>query len=259
MKAIRRILFTVGYDRQLERPCQMDFNQILSKLMAKTASRGQNPVIFDVGSHIGQSLIKYKELFPNANIHCFEPDIETFQELKSMTTQQKELRDAVLNNTALGADTGRKPFHRNARSQTSGFNRVNIQSKWCKTRSWQYSTTPEKFNSATFDVNIRTMDDYILEHRIDRVHFVKIDTQGFEDEVLKGAQQALRQNRIDIIQTEVIVGDAYVKSLKFMDIEQLICPWGYEFVAINHSGNRLEKPQLQFDLIYCRKELLTSP
>ena len=42
---------------------------------------------------------------------------------------------------------------------------------------------------------------------------MKIDTQGFEDKVLMGAERMLESEKIDIIELELILGYAYMKQL----------------------------------------------
>ena len=42
----------------------------------------KEPVIFDVGAHTGEVTIQYRELYPLASIHCFEPFPKAFQDLQ---------------------------------------------------------------------------------------------------------------------------------------------------------------------------------
>ncbi len=44
-----------------------------------------------------------------------------------------------------------------------------------------------------------TLDDYIEQHHIDRVDFMKIDVEGFEPKVIRGAQSAIKAGRIRAI------------------------------------------------------------
>jgi hypothetical protein len=51
------------------------FNAVLCSLISKDIA---SPTIFDVGAHHGESIKRYKKLFPSAAIHSFEPDVENF-------------------------------------------------------------------------------------------------------------------------------------------------------------------------------------
>lgn len=100
------------------------------------------------------------------------------------------------------------------------------------------------------------IDSYVEEHGIKHIHLLKIDTQGHEDEVLSGTRKALESGMIDLIETELIVGDAYVKSLQFHDIEKHLIPHGYRFYALDKGGDLLKTPSLSFNAIYVHKRLL---
>ena len=43
--------------------------QLIKELINK-----EDPLIVEVGAHYGEDTLRFLETFPNANIHCFEPD-----------------------------------------------------------------------------------------------------------------------------------------------------------------------------------------
>ena len=224
------------------------FDAVLSHFIK---SKILNPVIFDVGAHRGESINRYRALFPGCEIHAFEPDEENFKILKG-----KEGTRNTLNNCGVSAAKGKLTFHRNLKSSTSSFHAVNTNSQWAKNRSARHDVMPEQFTARSYDVPVIDLDSYIAEKNIARVHLLKIDTQGHEDEVLKGCKNALESGLIDIIETELIVGDAYVKSLQFYNLEKILIPAGYRFYAIDHGGDRLRSPSLSFNIIYVHEKLL---
>jgi hypothetical protein len=70
---IKKLPRLLGYDiRRYINPFEVQ-----QELIGKT-----NPVIFDVGAHLGLVTKLYRELFPSALIHSFEPSPESFQKLK---------------------------------------------------------------------------------------------------------------------------------------------------------------------------------
>ena len=226
------------------------FNQLHAHLMSD-----QDTVrIFDVGAHRGESIKRFQGVFPMAEIHSFEPDIDNFANLKETATEHKNVN---LNNFALGAKKETRTFHRNAKSDTSSFLAVNKNSNWLKTRSNQYAVSANEFMQKSYEVEIKTLDSYMAENNIDRISILKIDTQGFEDQVLQGAAKALADNAIDVIETELICSGLYEKSLSFYEIEQYLLPYGYRLCAIDRSADMLSSADaLCFNLIYARAELL---
>jgi FkbM family methyltransferase len=81
--------------------------------------------------------------------------------------------------------------------------------------------------------------------------YLKIDTQGYEESVLKGASSSLRH--IDTIQLEMSLLPLYQGELLFPDLHRRVCELGYSMVSIESgfvekSTGRL----LQIDGIYHR-------
>jgi hypothetical protein len=83
-----------------------------------------------------------------------------------------------------------------------------------------------------------------------------MDTQGYEDEVLIGCREAISAGRIRVIETELILGDSYTRSLTFSTLESLLLPFGYKFCALDQAGNLLTTPAMSLNLIYVRGDLL---
>ena len=67
--------------------------------------------------------------------------------------------------------------------------------------SFSAEWTPSHVGTET--VEISTVDRVMEQEGIPFVHFLKIDTEGYEREVLAGAEGALRDSRIALIQVEV--------------------------------------------------------
>ena len=209
--------------------------------------------IFDVGAHRGESVERFKKLFPSAEFHVFEPDTDNY----SFLTQKFScLENKFLNNVGVSSRTGKLLFYRNLKSSTSSFHPINTHSKWAKMRSESRGIEPDQFTATSYDVPIINLDRYVKENKVSRINLLKIDTQGHEDEVLKGARKSLEQGKIDIIETELIVGDPYLKNLQFYDIEDIVKPYGYTFYGIDNQGTLLETPYLSFNLIYVHNSLL---
>ena len=128
--------------------------------------------------------------------------------------------------------------------------------------SFLTSTVDNLSSHEQIDVQVETVDSYVKKNNIKKINILKIDVQGFEGEVLRGAQEMLKANNIDIIELELIVGNMYDKTLSFGEIENIICPYGYKLFALTnhhsseqHSANIIIQPWLQFDVIYTRDEI----
>ena len=244
-QAIRwRVLKALGKDK--------DDNKVFDNIHKHFISE-KTPLIFDVGAHRGESIERFSSLFPAAEIHAFEPDPEIFKHIDSQHYAGKDIK---VHNLGVSSKKGKLTFFRNLKSSTSGFHAVNTDSSWAKNRSARHGVSPEQFTAQNIQVNTIDLDTYMSENSIDHLNILKLDTQGHEDLVLEGAQSALSRAAIDIIETELILGDAYEKSLQFMDIEKFLLPAGYRLYAIDRGGNLLQTPSLSLNAIYVSKKLL---
>ena len=68
----------------------------------------------------------------------------------------------------------------------------------CETNSLKPSVFNTFANSQKQEVQIRTIDAFALEHKIDAIDFLKIDTEGYELNVLNGAERMLREKKIKL-------------------------------------------------------------
>lgn len=69
----------------------------------------ERPLIFDCGANIGMATLFFKWLYPQAVIHCFEPDRTTFALLQRNVTANR-LADVQLHNLALADAVGAVAF-----------------------------------------------------------------------------------------------------------------------------------------------------
>jgi len=185
-----------------------------------------NPIIFDVGAHTGETIERFRKLYSKSTIHSFEPQIDSFQKLKKFSNDQ-----TVLNNFALGEKNEIKKFYINKNDSTSGF----------------YKFTNKMFadhNNYSENIQIKTLDQYVEERNIENIDILKIDVQGYEDNVLKGAIKTLT-NKIKILELEIIFIDYYEKKSSFYNLESIIKPLGFELYTISspvldESSDRLK-------------------
>ena len=157
----------------------------------------------------------------------------------------KNNKNIFLNNFALGDKTEEKEFNITAQTWNSSFNKINSGKDWLKARSKELNTTEpgpivKDFNvTSTQKVNVIRLDDYYKDNNIDKIDLLKIDTQGYEDKVLEGSLNTIKENKIKAIMTEIIFDDIYDKYFSFSDIEKFIVPNNFRMVGIRFQGDNL--------------------
>jgi FkbM family methyltransferase len=215
--------------------------------ITKFIIKKSQPVIFDIGANKGQSIERYKKIFQKSTIHSFEPNIDEINILKEKYQNEKNL---FLNNLAVGEKEGNLEFNINARSGHSSFKELIPNTTWLKKRSFRENVDSENYTSKKVNSKIITLDDYVKKNNIENIDILKIDTQGYEDKVLQGAQNLIKENRIKLIQVEIIFSEIYENPLQIYDIEKILIPNDYKLFAISNGGSLISKYSYESDFIY---------
>lgn len=232
-KFVKKFLNKIGYD--LKKINTEIHNESIHNILKKKITN-KSPVIVDVGGSRGQSIEKFKKNFKNPIIHSFEPIKSDFD---IMYKKFKKDKNVHLNNYALGEKKGYQEFNITAQTDNSSFNKLNQDTKWIKVRSKQFNTSLKGYVKSKKKIKIHTLDDYCKQKKINKIDVLKIDTQGYEDKVLKGSILNLRRNNIKAIVTEIMFDNVYEKYFSFSDIEKYIVKNKYRMVAINLVNNNL--------------------
>lgn len=246
-KNIKKILWSIGIEiKKINKEVTFtSFDEIYKEKLDNAS------VIFDIGANQGQSIERFKNLFPFAKIYAFEPIEFEFKKLK-----QKYINDVnvILNNCAVAEVSGQREFNITAKTGNSSFNKIKSNTKWLKVRSKQFNTNEEEYVKKVERVKIVTLDDYCRENQIKKIDLIKIDTQGYEDKILSGAQNILSKNIISAIECEIMLDNVYEKYLNFSDLEKYLVPNNFRIVGINMINNNLFSGLTFFgDIVYFNK------
>lgn len=148
-----------------------------------------SPILFDVGANCGSYSIALRQSFPSANITAFEPNSEVYPSLVDRLSRS----GVECVNLGLSDEPGEMElFLRSSNRQTS--HASVYQGVLADLHAY---SDVEKIS-----VGLTTLDQYCQEKEIERIDFLKIDTEGHELAVLRGAKALLEQNRIGCIQFE---------------------------------------------------------
>jgi len=144
--------------------------------------RDEKPVIFDVGANVGQTATHCAKTLPGSEISCFEPSPSTFDQLNTVVGG---LSNVHAFNAGMGSQDGKLRLRENTNSVMSSF----------------LLPGPAAWGSVVREslVDVWTVDGFSEKHRIERVTVLKTDTQGFDLEVLRGAEQMIRGSALDMI------------------------------------------------------------
>ena len=226
---IRSVLEKIGYNiRNIKDRDGTSSQHIIKNLFSADAVI----TIFDVGAHIGQSATYYKSTFKNSNIYSFEPFHNSFEILKRLN-----LINFKPYNLGLSDKKGVESFCSNEGSATNSLLSLSLSAK----ETWNGNKWLSQVERV--DCEFTTLDDFCDENNVEFIDFMKIDVQGAEFRVLKGANRALNEKRIGVIQLEIILGNTYTGQKT---------P-GYYIGLLEHYGYKLAYVS---DLVFAKGELV---
>jgi FkbM family methyltransferase len=172
--------------------------------------------VFDVGANVGSWSLYVLEQQPSARIHAFEPTPDVFVELETNLAG----RGGAAVRAALSDQAGVMEFHvYPGASILNGF----------------YDRLPDFEGAITIDVPTLRLDDYCADQQIERIDYLKIDTEGAELLVLRGSTGLLQQQSIRLVQFEY--GGTYRDAgITLKQVFELFASFGYEQYRIVRYG-----------------------
>ena len=206
-------------------------------------------IILDVGAHKGESINLFLSSFKTKIIYSFEASPNTFKILSDKIEYFRnkfKSSKIVIENYAIGAVKKKVSLKQLKESSSSTIRNLNENSKYFKKKLFFLQGDKKGSFFKEVEVEQITLSDYLIKHNIDNVDFLKIDTEGYEFEVLIGAKDML--SRISIVLFEHHYDDMIAKNYKFSDI--------HNFLLINHF-TQLYKCKMPFrktfEYIYINK------
>ena len=171
----------------------------LSKVIKK-ACKFKNPIIFDVGGNEGESLEFFLNIFDNPTIYSFEPETKSYQVLLNKYGKNKKIN---LFKLAFGNKKEKLKLKINIKSSTSTFSKINKKSNYYKFKSLMLNQSKGDIFLGEEKVHVEKIDNFIIKKKINLINILKIDTEGFEHNVVKGAIKTLRKTKLIIIEFQL--------------------------------------------------------
>lgn len=196
--------------------------------------------VIDIGASVGEFTAIYAELFPDAQIYAFEPLPDCFEELKLIANNYERIEPY---NIALGNKEGRLKFHRSSWVPASSFREMTDLHK---------KNYPHSAGSETVEVDVKTLDKVFENVHLDENILIKMDVQGFEDEVIKGGIETIKKAKVLVI--ECSLQTTYIGEPMFHGVYSLMHPLGFEYRgSIKQSVRKDDESFLQADCVFIRK------
>lgn len=213
---------------------------------AKILINNNIDTVIDIGGNIGQFAESLIDFGYKGDIISFEPVSSCHQTL--LKRSQKHKNWIVAERCAIGEKDG---------STSINLTQSSVFSSILKTKDWHSESKPTSQIVATEDVPLFKLDSiihkYVKDLKGKRI-LLKIDTQGYEKQVLEGAGELLKhivgiKIEIPLVPIYENVGLTFYSTLNFLEKENFT-PYSFNNEGVNLETGRLNT----IDGIFLRSE-----
>lgn len=202
-------------------------------------------IFFDVGAHHGETIQNFFNYFDVNQIHSFEASQKNFESLKNKIILKNNL-NVFINNFGLSNQKKKTFINQTLESSSTTLSVINKNSKYYRKKINTLGLTFDKIFETQEVVFLDTLDNYLNKKKnIKKIDLLKIDTEGHEFFVLKGAKNSLK--KIRFIYFEHHYDDMLSKGYKFSDINKFLVK--NNFIKVYKSKMYFRKT---FEYIYER-------
>ena len=180
-------------------------------------------VVFDVGANVGQTLAILTRSAPDADIYAFEPVTAAYRKL---LIQAKGRSNVHCVNAALGASSGT----------------VLISSFGTKTSNRILNA---RSSAQSEQAIMMTGGDFCAERGIDRISYLKVDTEGHDLDVLIGFRNILDNGGVDLIEIEAGINPGNSWHVPLHEFTGFLHPLGYRIFQFYDQKFEKTEPVLR--------------
>lgn len=213
LRRVRRALHKPG-------PDVTDLTRDVRRRLPKERFR----TLFDVGANHGQSAKEFAKAYPEAIIYSFEPDPSNFVHLRASAGPRTRPF-----NLGLGATSGTFRFDNTSENDM------------------MRHIASDQDNSDLPAIQFSTVDQFCSGNKITAIDFLKIDTEGHDLEVIKGADRMLRSGAIGLLMAEVSMSADNAFHVAFSEVHPHLEERGYRLFGVYEQVHewRTRKPSLR--------------
>jgi len=149
-------------------------------------------IVSDIGAYVGDTALWFsKAVGPQGKVYAFEPEPSNFAKLKA-NLERNKVTNVIPLQLALSENEGEMRVSSGAGSS------VITQAGTGKS------------------VKVTTIDKFVEANTLPRVDFIKMDVEGYESKVLKGAQETIKTFKPSLALSAYHRGDDLIELTKFL-------------------------------------------
>ena len=204
-------------------------------------------VVFDIGAHYGETIKLFHKKLKLKKIYSFEASPKNYQILQKNISKYNSKKIETYN-YGIGKEISKNYINQTLESSSSTINKLNVNSKYFKKKLKILNIKNKNSFHYKIPIQIITLDYFIEKNKIKYIDLLKIDTEGYELNVLKGLSR--HYQKIKLVYFEHHYDDMIIKNYKFGDIHKLLKSFG--FVMIKKSKMLFRK---SFEYVYEKQKI----
>jgi len=195
--------------------------------------------VLDVGAHTGEFSSAIRALFPHARIYAFEPLPDCCSVLSIKMGNGDRFQAFPV---AIGKTHGQITMWRSSYAKSSSVLPMAALHK---------DSFPWSADNTSLTVEQRTLDEYLGQLQLADKVLLKIDVQGYEAQVLRGATELLK--RVTCVLLEVSFRPLYQGQGTFAEIHGLLQAAGFSYSGnLEQLCSPVDGSILQADALFCK-------
>jgi len=218
---------------------QLSLGHIDSLELLELLAPSPPAVIYDIGANVGTWSCLAKSIFPGARVEAFEPLTIHAGRFRQLTAAWPG--DVRLHACALGATEGTATMQIMNLTDASSLLPVAAEGR----REFNLKAVAQQ------SVPVLPLDTIVHRDKLPFPDLLKLDVQGYELEVLRGAEACLRHARAVIC--EVSFRQYYEQQPLFPELLRFMSERGFSLHALG-EGTALGQPLIQADALFVRAE-----
>jgi FkbM family methyltransferase len=147
----------------------------------KQFSIKSDDVIIDVGANVGIMALQFAKMIPDGKVYAFEPTHYAWNKLQKNISLNPELAKRIVTTQSFVSSEDKESAD------------IIAYASWKVGGAKSNELHPVHLgeSKSTEGVGSVQLDSFVKQQNISRINFIKIDTDGHEFEVLKGARQTI--------------------------------------------------------------------
>ncbi|MBT8523618.1 FkbM family methyltransferase [Polynucleobacter paneuropaeus] len=199
-------------------------------------------LVLDVGANAGQYGLRIRNEGYKGEIISFEPLPDVYHQLLKNSKNDKNW--SIYERCALGSHNGVMDINVSKNSQSSSF---------LKIKKNHIEAAPESHYVGSVKTNVVTLDSIFGKLKaVNKKTLLKIDVQGYEDEVLKGVKENIKN--LYAIEIELSTVELYENQRTYEYFFELMDGYGLRLWSLEPVfRNPISGQVLQFDCLFVKK------